>query len=127
MRKTYIVQVDAYDSLLVGYQKAAVNTETIASVLNAGQGVILSVGLTGVLALAAATSGVGSFTAGDLVSHHSSKQNKSSEILTEESHLWFIRHGAHLGAAPGVVIGAPLEPVEVNEKKIHCFDFDLGL
>ena len=61
------MQVDAYDSLLVGYQKAAVNTEAIASVLNAGQGVILSVGLTGVLALATATSGIGTFTAGDLV------------------------------------------------------------
>ena len=59
--------MDAYDSLLVGYQKAAVNTEAIASVLNAGQGAILAVGLTGVLALAAATSPVGSFTAGDLV------------------------------------------------------------
>lgn len=62
------MQVDAYDNLLVGYQKAAVNTEAIASVLNAGQGTILAFGLTGVLVLAAATSGVGTFTAGDLVS-----------------------------------------------------------
>ena len=62
------VQVDAYDTLLVGYQKAAVNTEAIASVLNAGQGTILAVGLTGVLAVAAASAGVGTFTAGDLVS-----------------------------------------------------------
>lgn len=51
----------------MGYQKAAVNTEAIASVLNAGQGTILAVGLTGVLAVAAATAGVGTFTAGDLV------------------------------------------------------------
>lgn len=61
------IQVDAYDNLLVGYQKAAVNTEAIASVLNAGQGTILAIGLTGVIAVAAATAGVGTFTAGDLV------------------------------------------------------------
>lgn len=59
--------MDAYDSLLVGYQKAAVNTEAIASVLNAGQGTILAVGLTGALALAAAIAQPGTFTAGDLV------------------------------------------------------------
>jgi len=42
--------------------------QAIASALNAGQGAILAVGLTGVLALAASTAGVGTFTAGDLVS-----------------------------------------------------------
>ncbi len=41
--------------------------QAIASALNAGQGAILAVGLTGVLALAASTAGVGTFTAGDLV------------------------------------------------------------
>ena len=59
--------MDAYDNLLVGYQKAAVNTEALASVLNAGQGTILAVGLTGSLALAAAWANPGTFTAGDLV------------------------------------------------------------
>ena len=41
--------------------------QAISSALNAGQGAILAVGLTGVLALAASTAGVGTFTAGDLV------------------------------------------------------------
>ena len=43
-------------------------TENVAAVLNAGQGFILSAGLTAVLAFAALLSPVGSFTAGDLVS-----------------------------------------------------------
>ena len=60
--------MDEYDQYLSGYQQAAVATENVAAVLNAGQGFILSAGLTAVLALAALLSPVGSFTAGDLVS-----------------------------------------------------------
>ncbi len=62
-----VLQVDEYDLFLSGYQEAAVATENVAAVLNAGQGVILSSGLTAVLAAAALFSPVGSFTAGDLV------------------------------------------------------------
>lgn len=62
------MQVDEYDLFLSGYQQAAVATENVAAVLNAGQGFILSSGLTAVLAFAALLSPVGSFTAGDLVS-----------------------------------------------------------
>ena len=72
----------------MGYQKAAVNTEAIASALNAGQGTILAVGLTGVLAVAAATAGVGTFTAGDLVS--------SSCISTLALQMQKKKHRAHL-------------------------------
>ena len=61
------MQVDEYDLYLSGYQQAAVATENVAAVLNAGQGFILSAGLTAVLAFAALLSPVGSFTAGDLV------------------------------------------------------------
>ncbi|CAK0783343.1 hypothetical protein CVIRNUC_006542 [Coccomyxa viridis] len=60
-------EVDEYDQYLSGYQQAAVATENVAAVLNAGQGFILSAGLTAVLAFAALLSPVGSFTAGDLV------------------------------------------------------------
>ena len=63
-----VAQVDEYDLFLSGYQQAAVATENVAAVLNAGQGFILSSGLTAVLAFAALLSPVGSFTAGDLVS-----------------------------------------------------------
>ena len=31
------LEVTAYDTLLLGYQRAAINTEAIASALNAGQ------------------------------------------------------------------------------------------
>lgn len=61
------VQVDEYDRYLVGYQQASVATETIAAVLNGGQGFVLAAGLTAVLASATLSSAVGSFTAGDLV------------------------------------------------------------
>ena len=60
-------QVDEYDEYLVGYQQASVATETVAAVLNAGQGVVLAGGLTAVLAVATASSTLGTFTAGDLV------------------------------------------------------------
>ena len=59
--------MDEYDEYLVGYQQASVATETVAAVLNAGQGVVLAGGLTAVLAVATASSTLGTFTAGDLV------------------------------------------------------------
>ena len=62
------VQVDEYDEYLVGYQQASVATESVAAVLNAGQGLVLAGGLTAVLAAATYSSPLGTFTAGDLVS-----------------------------------------------------------
>jgi hypothetical protein len=52
----------------VGYQKASVATEAISAQLNAGQAVVLALGLTSILLVAALTTPVGRFTAGDLVS-----------------------------------------------------------
>jgi ATP-binding cassette subfamily B protein len=63
----YGAQVDEYDEYLVGYQQASVATESVAAVLNAGQGLVLAGGLTAVLAAATYSSPLGSFTAGDLV------------------------------------------------------------
>lgn len=51
----------------MGYQQASVATETIAAVLNGGQGFVLAAGLTAVLASATLSTAVGSFTGGDLV------------------------------------------------------------
>ncbi|KAK9905738.1 hypothetical protein WJX75_005420 [Coccomyxa subellipsoidea] len=61
------LEVDEYDRYLVGYQQASVATETIAAVLNGGQGFVLAAGLTAVLASATLSTAVGSFTGGDLV------------------------------------------------------------
>ena len=49
-------------------QKASVATERVAATLNAGQSVVLSVGLTAVLAMAASGATGAGVTAGDLVS-----------------------------------------------------------
>ena len=54
----------AYDGLLVGYQAAQVDTDTLAAILNAGQSIILACGLGVVTAMIAATPGA---TPGDLV------------------------------------------------------------
>ena len=59
--------MDEYDEYLVGYQQASVATESVAAVLNAGQGLVLAGGLTAVLAAATYSSPLGSFSAGDLV------------------------------------------------------------
>ena len=60
--------MNEYDEYLVGYQRAAVATEAIAAMLNAGQAVVLACGLTAVLVAAATATPAGTFTAGDLVS-----------------------------------------------------------
>ena len=49
-------------------QKASVATERVAATLNAGQSVVLSLGLTAVLAMAASGGTRAGVTAGDLVS-----------------------------------------------------------
>eukprot|EP00873_Tetraselmis_striata_P021767 jgi/Tetstr1/442031/TSEL_030212.t1 len=58
------IEVAQYDHYLRGYQKAALDTERLSAVLNAGQGAILAIGLTAVCCAANASSGT---TAGDLV------------------------------------------------------------
>lgn len=58
------LQVAQYDRYLVGYQKAALDTERLSAMLNAGQGVILAAGLT---AVCYAVTVDGTATAGDLV------------------------------------------------------------
>ena len=79
--------MDEYDQYLSGYQQAAVATENVAAVLNAGQGFILSAGLTAVLAFAALLSPVGSFTAGDLVSPCLSKLSVYMQAVVAPSRL----------------------------------------
>ena len=56
-----------YDTVLSKLQKASIKTEAISATLNAGQSVILSLGLTAVLAVAAMGSATSAMTAGDLV------------------------------------------------------------
>ena len=61
-------------SLHLCLQRASVTTEVIAATLNAGQAIVLALGLTSVLMLAAYGSGTGAsrvaMTAGDLVRGH---------------------------------------------------------
>lgn len=61
------LEVSEYDTVLSKLQKASIKTEAISATLNAGQSVILSFGLTAVLAVAAMGSATTSMTAGDLV------------------------------------------------------------
>lgn len=61
------LEVDQYDSYLLGFQKASVATERVAATLNAGQSLVLTVGLTAVLAMAASGGTGAGVTAGDLV------------------------------------------------------------
>lgn len=61
------LEVSEYDTVLSQLQKASIRTEAISATLNAGQSVILSFGLTAVLAVAAMGSATTSMTAGDLV------------------------------------------------------------
>jgi len=58
------VEVAQYDKYLVGYQRAALDTERLSALLNAGQGAILAIGLTAICCAATMT---GTATAGDLV------------------------------------------------------------
>ena len=57
-------EVESYDERLLKYQKATVRLEVAAALLNAGQGVVLAVGMTAALILAATSPGV---TPGDVV------------------------------------------------------------
>lgn len=61
------LEVSEYDTVLSKLQKASIKTEAISATLNAGQSVILSFGLTAVLAVAAMGSATSAMTAGDLV------------------------------------------------------------
>eukprot|EP00191_Tetraselmis_sp_GSL018_P021394 CAMPEP_0177593098 /NCGR_PEP_ID=MMETSP0419_2-20121207/8937_1 /TAXON_ID=582737 /ORGANISM="Tetraselmis sp., Strain GSL018" /LENGTH=548 /DNA_ID=CAMNT_0019084059 /DNA_START=514 /DNA_END=2160 /DNA_ORIENTATION=- len=58
------IEAKQYDRYLVGYQKAALDTEKLSAMLNGGQGAILGLGLTAVLL---AANWGGAATAGDLV------------------------------------------------------------
>ena len=51
-----VLQVEQYDGYLRSYQCAAIKTERLSAMLNAGQSVILAAGLTGVM-IAAVVSG----------------------------------------------------------------------
>lgn len=61
------LEVSEYDTVLSKLQKVSIKTEGISATLNAGQSVVLSVGLTAVLAMAAMGSSSATMTAGDLV------------------------------------------------------------
>lgn len=50
-------EASRYDDSLKGFQEASLKTQTSLSMLNMGQNVIFSVGLTGIMALAAADIG----------------------------------------------------------------------
>lgn len=50
-------EASRYDDSLRGFQEASLKTQTSLSMLNAGQNAIFSVGLTGIMALAAADIG----------------------------------------------------------------------
>lgn len=62
-------------------QKASVATERVAATLNAGQSVVLSLGLTAVLAMAASGGTGAGVTAGDLVSPSTSSSHPNSPGL----------------------------------------------
>mmetsp|Transcript_18042 Transcript_18042/g.50463 ORF Transcript_18042/g.50463 Transcript_18042/m.50463 type:complete len:853 (+) Transcript_18042:34-2592(+) len=61
------LEVLQYNEYLKGYRAASVRTERLASLLNAGQALILSCGLTSILVTAVNTSAGGAVTAGDLM------------------------------------------------------------
>ncbi|KAK9823970.1 hypothetical protein WJX72_006707 [[Myrmecia] bisecta] len=63
------LELQAYDEYLVGYQQASVSTEAISATLNAGQAVILAVGLTAVMVagLFGGPAAAKPFSAGELV------------------------------------------------------------
>ncbi len=56
-----------YDEALSGYERAAVGSQTRLAWLNIGQGVIISMGLVGIMLLAAEGVGQGRMTVGDFV------------------------------------------------------------
>ncbi|CAM9878675.1 unnamed protein product [Ascophyllum nodosum] len=60
-------EASRYDDSLKGFQKAALKTQTSLSLLNFGQVAIFSIGLTGIMGLAAVDIASGQATVGDLV------------------------------------------------------------
>lgn len=64
-----------------GLQKASVATERVSATLNAGQSVVLTIGLTAVLALAASGGTGAAVTAGDLVCSSSLRSLPASVII----------------------------------------------
>lgn len=60
-------EADRYDESLLGYQQAALKTQTSLSLLNAGQNAIFSVGLTAIMYMASQGILDGTLTVGDLV------------------------------------------------------------
>ncbi|CAM9655195.1 unnamed protein product [Ectocarpus sp. 6 AP-2014] len=60
-------EASRYDESLKGFQEASVKTQTSLSMLNVGQHVIFSTGLTAIMALAASDIAAGHSTVGDLV------------------------------------------------------------
>jgi ABC-type transport system involved in Fe-S cluster assembly fused permease/ATPase subunit len=60
-------EAERYDSALVGYERAAVRSETTLALLNIGQGAIIAAGLVGVMILAAEGVAAGRMTVGDFV------------------------------------------------------------
>jgi ABC-type transport system involved in Fe-S cluster assembly fused permease/ATPase subunit len=61
------LEVRQYDRSLVAYQRASVQSDFLSGLLNAGQAVILALGLTAVMAWSALSCGTGAMTPGDLV------------------------------------------------------------
>ena len=61
------LEVAQYDEYLQGYQSASIATERVAATLNAGQSVVLSLGVTVALVISLVVTTPGKVTPGDLV------------------------------------------------------------
>ncbi|KAG0582977.1 hypothetical protein M758_3G101900 [Ceratodon purpureus] len=61
------LEVEQYNKLLQGYQSASLQAERLSAALNAGQAIILSIGIAAVMALAGLKVARGLSTVGDLV------------------------------------------------------------
>lgn len=60
-------EASRFDRALTEYERAAVKTKTSLSLLNIGQGIVIAVGLTGVMLMAARGVAAGGMTVGDFV------------------------------------------------------------